>query len=163
MSKIFDLGELDVAQASEKGAEIELLHPVSNEGLGQFISVLGRESQLFRDYVEERNNDMKRKAAVAARRGRQPEITTHSEDEARAVAFIAKCTLGFRCDPVIEKGAFGQADKVVKEGGAFLRYRGENLAFSEANARKFFSDPGMVDFRKQIDKAIVDIENFMSS
>lgn len=158
---ILDLGELDVAEASEAGAEIELVHPASKRGLGYFISVVGKDSQVFRDYIAEKANTDRRKAAVEARRGRPSEPTTYEEDDASSVRLLVLCCTGWRSEavPEIKRGEF--VTQQAKEGGAFLRYRGTNVAFNVETAIKFFSDPGMAEFRKQIDKAIVDVENFI--
>ena len=155
---ITDLGDLDVAKASEAGSEIELLHPVTKEPLGQFISITGKESQAYRDWVAESANRERRLVAQAARRGRAADIVPYEATLAEGVSLLVACTTGFRCADTLNE------DKsVAKKGGAFLRYRGEEMPFNAANATKFYSDPGMIEFKKQIDFAIGDLGNFIKS
>jgi len=159
-----DLGDFDVAKASEKGFELELLHPVTKEGVGQFVRIFGKESEAYRNWVSESANRERRLAAVAARRGRSAEVRTYEETDEEAISLLVACTIGFRCADVFEIGADGKpTDVVAKKGGNFLRYRGQELTFSPDNAAKFYADPGMIEFRKQIDNAIGDLANFMQS
>lgn len=155
---ISDLGELDVVKASEAGSEIELLHPVTKEPLGQFISIVGKESQAYRDWISETTNRERRLAAAAARRGRAADIVPYEASQAEGATLLVACTTGFRC---ADRGKEGEEG--FKQGGAFLRYRGEDMPFSPANASKFYTDPGMSEFRKQVDFAIGDLGNFIKS
>lgn len=158
-----DLAELDVVEAAEAGAKIELEHPVTKKGVGQYIHIVGKDSQAFRDLVKFRTDEQRRKDFQQTRRGRTPEPRTADEDDAAAIALLVACTTGFSCDPVPE---IKDGDKVVsaaREGGNFLYYRGAKLTYDEANAYKFYNDPGMAAFRTQIDRAIVDYENFMKA
>lgn len=146
MSDEFDLATLDVAKASNSGAEIELLHPVTKEELGMFVGVVGRDSDAFRDWVSNRTDEEKKLAFQFQRKGKLVPPLTSKEADEKAVELLVACTTYFRC-----------------KGGKYLRYRGENMEFNEANATKFYSDPGMRTFYDQINEGISDLANFIKT
>jgi hypothetical protein len=133
-----DLGSLDTAAACDKGFELELAHPITRAPLGQFITVVGKDSKQFRDHVRRASNDRLRKQATQQRRGKDMEPPTVEQIEAEAIELLVNCTTGFR---------------EVNYGGP--------LTYSEANARKLYTEQSWV--RSQVDEAIGDLENFMSA
>lgn len=156
MTKIaVDLADLDVVVACNKAVEIELVHPVTKVGLGQFIGVVGKESDEFRNFVASKANSERLLAAAKPRNARDKTPKTLEEDKQDGCLVLATCTKSFRCNDV--EGDEGS------RGGAFLRYRGQSLSFSFENAVKFYSDPGMVPFYDQINEGIANLENFMKS
>ena len=83
MSK-FDLSSLDTSAAAEAGAELELLHPATGEGLNMFVTLLGTDSASWRQAISRNLN----------RRGsgkRTPEKAMEENIET-----YAACTVGFR-------------------------------------------------------------------
>lgn len=134
-----DLSSLDTVAACDKGAKIELRHPVTNEPLGVFITVLGRDSQAFRDHMRTAINDRLRRESVAKRRGREPDLMTVEVGEAEAIDLLVVCTVGW-------------------EG---VTYKGQPLEFSVPNAKTLYADLPWV--RSQVDAAIGDLENFMKA
>ena len=118
---VIDLSELDTIVASGRGFELELRHPTSEKPLGQFITILGKDSEQFR----------------AAKRNRVAEPLTMEESEERSVMQLVAATTGFRN----------------------ILYKGEKLEFSVANARRLYMEQLWI--RRQVDKGIADLENFI--
>jgi hypothetical protein len=143
---MFDLAELNTAKACEDGAEIELLHPVTKEPLGQFILVVGKHSKTFTDYVARDANEERRKAAQ--RRGKE-NIKTFEEVQAEGIELLVACTKGFRCYSWLDD-----------EGGDFLHFGGK-FEFSKDNAKKLYREFPWI--KEQIDAGIVDLGNFIKS
>ena len=133
-----DLATLDTTAACNKGAEIELKHPVTNAPLGVFITVLGRDSDTFKDYIRHSINDQIRKEAIAKKRGRDMEVQTLEMREADTIELLTVCTVGW---------------KNVVMGG-------NELPFNVANAKRVYSDRPWI--RQQVNEAIGDLENFMT-
>ena len=57
-TEFIDLADLDPATACAKGYELELVHPVSERGLGVFITVQGSESEAYQRVYRERIDEM---------------------------------------------------------------------------------------------------------
>ena len=138
-TKPIDLASLDLAAAADKGFELELLHPVTKAPLNTFISLVGKDSAVFRDHVRRTANDRLRKQAMGQRRGKEVEVPTIEKIEADAIELLAACTTGWRN----------------------LEYKGVALQFSAVNAKVIYTDLSWI--RDQVDEAIGDIENFMPS
>lgn len=136
---VVDLSALDTIKACNDGAEIELLHPVTKAPLGQFISIVGKDSDAFNAYVEESSDADTRKAFVNQRKGRVPDPKYLAARKAETIQLLVACTTGFRN---------------VMFGGA-------PLAFNEANATKLYTSLPWV--KQQIDDAVIDYENFIKS
>lgn len=136
-----DLASISAKEACNKGYELELRHPVSFEPLGVFISVVGRESDAFQRHVRSRANTKLREQFAAQRRGKQDEPPTVENIEGEAVELLAVCTTAWRT-----------GDKPT------VTIAGEELAFSEANARRLYAE-GWI--RAQVDEAVGDLGNFM--
>lgn len=134
--KALDLSSLDMAAACSKGFELELVHPISKAPLGQFITVVGKESPEFREHIRAKSNANLRKQAERQRRGKDQEVPTIEQIEAEAIDLLVACTKGFRD----------------------INYNGP-LEYSEANAKKLYAEQSWI--RAQVDEAIADLENFM--
>lgn len=132
-----DLSSLDTAVACEKGFELELVHPVTKAPLGQFITVLGKDSKPFRDHIRRASNDRLRKQAMAQRRGKDADVPTIEQIEGEAIDLLVVCTTGFRG----------------------IMYKGAELAFSDEAARKLYTEQPWI--RGQVDEAVGDLELFM--
>jgi hypothetical protein len=137
--KAIDLSSLDTAAACDKGFELELKHPITNEPVGAFISVVGKDSKTFEDFVRKQSNDRLRRNFQNQRRGKDAEAPTVEQIEADAISLLVACTTGFRN----------------------VTYKGSLLTFSEENARLLYTEQKWV--RSQVDEAVGDIENFMSA
>jgi len=135
--KAIDLSSLDTATACEKGFELALKHPITNEGLGSFITVVGKDSPTFDAFVKRQSNDRLRRQFQLQRRAKDAEAPTVEQIEQDAISLLVACTTAFRN----------------------VTYKGQVLTFSEENARLLYTEQKWV--RAQVDEAIGDIENFM--
>ena len=149
-----DLADFDTGAASDAGTEIELQHPTTKKGLGVFFSVLGKDSQVFRDHVKERANARIRREALASRRGKPLDPPTADEADANAVELLTLCTTSWRSETKNDKG------EVVSQEPT-ITLRGEKLAFNVANVQRVYTEQLWI--RRQIDEAIGDMENFIKS
>lgn len=145
-----DLSDLDTASACNQGAEIELLHPHTKAPLGIFWGILGRDSDVFKDQVRQRVNEDLRRAALNKKRGKSDDVLTVEKAEERSIGLLVSCSTHWRT--VTPEGEFPH-----------LVLKGENLAFTQANAHKVLSHQGFSWIREQIDEGIADLENFMKS
>lgn len=152
-----DISSLDTVAASDKGAEIELLHPTTNAPLGIFITILGKDSQIFRDHVKESVNAQIRKEALANRRGKKLDPGTAEEAEEKAIELLVLCTLGWRSETYEVK----EGKKVVASNEPVIVMGGEPLSFNIMNAKRIYTES--IWIRRQIDDAIGDLENFIKS
>ncbi len=153
-STVIDIATLDTGAASDAGAEIELLHPTTSTPLGIFISVLGKDSAIFRDHVKEQVNARIRKEALAQRRGKPLDPSTAEEAEEKAIELLVLCTLGWRSSTKDAKGLIVTDEPTITMGG-------EKLAFNVANAKRVYTQS--IWIRRQVDEAIGDLENFIKS
>lgn len=137
-----DLASLDTVAACDAGAEIELQHPTTNAPLDIWISVLGRDSQVFKAYTRQSINARLRKEAANRRRGRDVEVATVELAEEDSTGALVACTLGWRTgkNPVIT-------------------FKGEDLPFSPVNAAMIYN--ALPWIKRQVDDAIGDLENFL--
>ncbi|MDD5385347.1 MAG: hypothetical protein PHG89_10770 [Gallionella sp.] len=149
MSKknVVDMSCLDTSSACDEGAEIELKHPVTGAGLGIFVTVAGKDSTLFKDYLRDSINEELRRAHFNKKRGKDDEIPTVEKGEQRSIEMLTVCTLGWRWD---DKAVF----PLQKKGQPL-----EELAFNVANVKRVYTE--LPAARKQVDEAIGDLENFM--
>ena len=130
---LLDLADLDPAVACAKGFELELVHPVSERGLGVFIIVQGSESQAYQRIYRERVDEMLNRSAGKGK----PKTDTPEQIEKKGAALLAEVTTGWR--------------------GVMLN--GEELPFTPANACKLYESQRWV--RQQVDRAVHDLGNFM--
>lgn len=140
-----DLSSLDTATASEAGATIPILHPISKEPIGINITVLGKHSATFRELVRERINKRMKQESMASRRGKQLEPRTAEEVERDALEMLVACTLGWNSG----------------EGKNYITFKGNKLEFNPVNALTVYS--GLIWLREQVDEAIGDLENFIQA
>lgn len=141
---MIDLGSIDTVSACNKGVEIELRHPATNEPIGIHWTVVGSESDTFKDYMRTKINERIRKEAMARKRGRDPEIKTIEDSEEDTIELLTVCSLGWRTGD----------SKVIKFNGA-------DLEFNVQNAKKILAERAWI--RKQLDDAIGDLGNFMTN
>lgn len=147
-----DLDSLDTGAACDKGAEIELKHPTTNAPLGIFVTILGKDSQAFREHVKQDVNERIRREALATKRGKDIAPPTAEEAEDKATELLVVCTLGWRQRVDV---AEGETEKFKPT----ITYKGEELAFNVPNAKTIYSN--LLWFRRQVDEAIGDLENFI--
>ena len=140
----FDLATLDTRAACDVPAEIELKHPATNEPLGMFISLLGKDSTPYKTAVKALRNAAFKKAGLAQRKGQKVELTTADDIDANSIDLVVAATIGWR-DGVNSKATF--------------TIDGAEVAFSAQTAKAFYE---RFDWAKeQVDEYIEDLENFM--
>ena len=150
---MIDLADMDTGAASDKGAEIELRHPTTNAKVGMFITILGKDSEIFREHTRHRANERLRREAMAERTGRPLDPPTAEEIEEKAVELLVLCTTGWRQET---KEAGGEV-----KSEASLFYKGENLPFNVANAKRLYNEQLWI--KRQVDVGIGDLENFIKA
>lgn len=135
--KKLDLSALDTVKACNTPYKLELTHPVTKEPLGQFVMIYGKDSDIFRDYNDEKFNEAIRKAAENGRRGLTEKPQTSEERRKNRIELLVACTAGFEA----------------------VEFNGP-LEFTHSNANKLYSSlPWICD---QIDAAIFELGNFMN-
>lgn len=148
----FDIGALDTISASSRGAEIELTHPVSGKGLGIFVTILGQESEEFREYMREKENAGRHQRFMAERTGKPAPLKLTEELENEATELLCICTLGWRSESYDEKGVKVDDKPIILDGG-------EELSFNVVNATRLYNK--FTWMRKQVDAAIGNLSLFI--
>ena len=167
--KGFDLADIDPVAASDKGADIEIVHPASQYGLGMFATILGAESATVRAYAK-RKLAAETKKSFQDQRGRRPnpeklaqETVDRIFDRSSSVDLALVALTGWWrwTDPdaqVLE----GQTEEEAK--GPKLTtwlFNGEELPFSPENAKRVLTDRPWI--ASQIDKGTQSLENFFTN
>jgi len=89
-----DFSDLDVTTAADKGAEMQVRHPVTGEAMDASIVLLGSDSKTFRDIVRDRARD--------AMNQRKRKNVSLEEAEEQALSTLVRCTVSWK--GVQEKG-----------------------------------------------------------
>ena len=131
----FDVASFDTTDASNVGVEFEIRHPITDARTGIFITVLGLESEAAREIREAQTVKAQR---AMQRAGRMVFDSPQAMKDQRIDLCVA-CTKGWRN----------------------MKYKGAELPFTPANARKLYSEIG--EILKQVDAAIADQANFFKS
>ena len=134
--KTVDLSAINLTAAADKGAEFELVHPVTSEPLGVFITVLGKDSDVFQSNIKNRVNEKMRKEAVLSKVSRNTGIRTVEQGEAENVELMALCTIGWKN----------------------VTWEGVELPFSFTNAQMLYRERSWI--LEQVDTAVGNIELF---
>lgn len=138
-----DLASLSAQKACETPFEFELKHPVTEEGLGVFISVVGTESEAFKAHTRKKANAALARQFKNQRRSRDEAAPTVEQAEKDGIDLVVACTVGWRT---------GETPKITHAGKA--------LEFSESNARFIYAERWI---RDQAAEAIGDLGNFMQA
>jgi hypothetical protein len=136
MTKTIDLASLSTSAACDKGYELELTHPVTHDALGVFITVLGKDSSAFKQFIRTKANERIRRDLANQRRGKEADAPTVEQAERDAVELLVACTTGWRN----------------------VEFGGVKLEFTPENAAKLYQE-GWI--RAQVDEAVGDLGNFM--
>ena len=150
----FDLASLDTIEASNKGADIDIVHPVTKEPIGIFVTVLGKHSEAFRELVKERSNKRIKEDSLNARRGKFGKVRTAEDYENDAIEMLCACTVGWGTYIKDEDG------NIVDKKPTIL-FEGEQLPWSVPNGMRVYTK--MLWLRQQADDAIGDLENFIKA
>ena len=81
-----DLADLDTSAACDEGAELELVHPRTQVGLGMFITMYGVDSKIWRRALSD----------VGERRARKRGTPSLDEVRAQNIEILARCTRSWR-------------------------------------------------------------------
>lgn len=140
-----DLATLDLAAACDAPFEFELTHPKTGDGVGVFFSIVGHESASFQTYLREQANKARRKMIDR----RKDEIMTVEAETDLLVDAVVAYVKGWRT--VLD----GKSKPIVLLGG-------EELEFSEGNARRLLGNPGFAWAVRQISEKASDLGNFIA-
>lgn len=136
-----DLSALDTITACNKAKEIELVHPTTRVGLGIFWSVMGKDSDVYRERVRAMADENLRRANADL----PPLDNTLSKLEAKNIATLVAVTTGWRSK--------------AKPGVVTLK--GEELSFTADNVRRVLTE--LPAAREQVQAAVNDLGNFMDA
>lgn len=138
-AKSFDLGSIDTIAACNKPFELEIKHPATGLGTGVFISVLGRDSDVYRGRVRAMADQAMRLAAIGKP---NPNDASLDKAEAKSIEALVAATVGWRTgdDPTVS-------------------VKGEKLSFTPENVARVYRE--LLPVREQVQGAINDVANFM--
>jgi len=131
------LSMFDTVAACNKGARVELLTP-SGDGSGVFISILGKDSDVFKQYEKEQRDYMNRKIMLARKRGQDLKLDSAEMSEEKEIDLLTRITTGWENMPGIE------ADTL--------------LDFSADNVKMVYIKYPSI--RRQMDDSSGDMQNF---
>ena len=132
----FDLASIDTIAACNKPHELEIEHPVTKAKIGVFISLVGKDSDVYRKAIKAMADENIKREAFAQQRGKQ-DIPNIDRLERKNIDVLVAATTGWRN----------------------VSLDGEVLEFSPDNARKGYER--ILPVREQVQAAINDLENFM--
>lgn len=148
-----DLSTLDTISACDQGAEIEIRHPATNAATGIFITVLGKDSSVFKAFSRAKTNARLNRDAMNARRGKDSASRTVEDIEQENLELLAACTVTWRT-VVAGKGGAVESKPVI-----FLK--GEELSCTPENSIRVYRD--FPTIYSQLDEAIGEMENFIKA
>lgn len=137
----FDAASLNTIEACNKPAEIEIKHPTTRLGTGLFISVIGRDSDVYRGRIRGLADESLRRQAM----GKAASDDSLDKLEQKNLDVLVAATTGWRSE-----GDDGH-----------ITLAGERLEFTPANVRKLYT--GILPIREQVAEAINDLGNFMTA
>ena len=132
-TEAFDLSSIDTIAACNKSVEIEITHPATGLGTGVFISVVGKDSDIYRSRIKAMANEILQREASGRKK-----VDTIDALEAKNLGPLIAATIAWR--------------NVVLDG--------EKLDCTPENARKIYNR--ILPVREQVQEAVNDISNFMT-
>lgn len=141
-----DLESLNTVAQSDAGHELELVHPTKATPLGIYVTVLGRDSSVFRDLQNEQN---RRRLSKMQKLGTVRANIPLEEIDKDAVELTAACIKSWRTVDL-------EGDKPEEP---VILLKGERLQCNKANASRLFVEYPWV--REQVEAAITDRGNFL--
>jgi hypothetical protein len=134
--KGLDLSALDTVAGANAGFEVMLYHPKTREDTGAVITILGRDSDKFREITNAQSRRRVNKMQKGGFRGANSALTPE-ELEKEQIDLLAGCTLGW----------------------SGINREGVPLEFSVENAKAIYR--GFPWIREQVDEAMGDRANFI--
>lgn len=147
-----DLGALDTIAACDKPRELELIHPTTKKAMGIFISLLGKDSTVFRNYLDETRDEENRRNAEARRHGNPVPVKTQQESRDNEVEALTVVTTGWRSVSKGDKGEVISEEPILVLGG-------EKLSFNVANCKRVYA--AYPTIKDQVDSFVGNLQNFM--
>ncbi len=92
------LAMFDTVSACNKGARIELLDP-EGDGSGIFISILGTDSDEFKNIEKEQRDYMNRKIMLARKRGQDLRLDSAEMSDEKEIDMLSRITTGWENMP----------------------------------------------------------------
>lgn len=139
-----DLSALDTISACNKPFELAILHPVTGLSIGVHVSLVGKDSDIYRGRVRGLANEQLRAQATGRPLGTN--AAPLDDMEIKSINALVAATTAWRSDD----GGEG----VVLLGG-------EKLAFSPENVRLAYTK--ILPLRDQVQEAINNLANFMQA
>lgn len=139
-----DIGDLDTIEACNSGTEIELKHPTTGEKLGIFVGIVGKDSDVYREFQRKAFNRYLREEALAKKRGKDAQVRTVEDLEDDSLKLLVSCTTSWRT-----------GDQ------KWMLYKKEQLEFTPENCEMVFKTRPWI--RDQVNEGIGDLELFMKS
>ena len=133
---MFDLSSLDTIAACNKPFALDIIHPVSQEKTGVLISVVGKDSDIYRERIKAMANESLARDAANSRRGKFDPSNIDKMEDKNIDALVA-ATVGWENVSLNKK----------------------ELEFNAENARLVYKT--ILPVREQVLEAINDLENFM--
>lgn len=141
MEKVTSLSVFDTVAACNEGYELELLKP-NGDGSGIFISVLGKDSDEFKQFQREQRDAVNRKVMKARKRGQDVKMDSAEMSEEKEIDLLTRLTTGWRNMPS-------------------FTVEGELLSFNKENAAMLYTK--FPSIKRQVDEASADMQNFIKS
>jgi len=137
-----DLSQFDTVSAADRGASLQLSHPLTGAPLVDeaskqpvTINVLGADSHKYTDLLHRAKNKAR---AALAKHGKKA-VRTAEETEAEELEVAVKCTVGW----------------------SYVSWQGQPLPFSEANARMLYTERPWV--LEQVQEFMEDRTNYLGN
>lgn len=137
--KHLSLDQFDLGTKSNEGVDIELKNPVNGQGLGIFITVVGRYSEKYQAAVREVSN-----LSIKSAANKKEKLDIVSEANERGTQLLARSTLGWRTE----------ADPTIF-------FHGKDQAFSYDAAVELYKSTSLPWVKEQVDSAVHSNANFM--
>jgi hypothetical protein len=146
--------DVDTVAACDDGAEIELLHPVTNQPTGMFVGLVGKDGKIWQGIADRVNDAERRRQYQAQKRGKVAEPRSSAELKAEQIAMLAEASTSFR---TVTRNAKGEIENEVPT----ITLDGVALNFSVENAAKLYA--ARPSFKTQADEGIAELGNFIKS
>ena len=143
-----DLLILDTAKACNTPQEFELLSPGTGDGIGVFITVIGKDSDKGQELSDDHLDDVLRKNHKSSMRSKPGAVSTAAKIRKDDIDYNAALVTGWR-----------SVDKETKRDISTIQLGKEKLVFSLANAKKLFT--ALPWTCEQTGEKIYDIASFM--
>jgi hypothetical protein len=137
---MFDLTTLDTKTAANEGFEMEILHPVTLDGTGFMITVLGEDSDAYRK-ITHQQQQRRLKRAMSSRKGVVAASEALDDLDDDQLEVLSACTKAWR----------------MSDGSAVMLNE-KPLACSPENSRTLYAKLPVV--RRQVEAAMGDRANF---